>query len=151
MADADDIVCLDGLRPLRQTAYGTEDLTPVQALDVLQKAKQHGKAKYWTFFRPVISDATGLACLQSSLRVTLLQSVRFRFGHRSCSIAAAHGALSCAACEHNQPRAAARCSILHAQQRDHGPGGGRGAHSCVCQSGCGTAILQETVRQHARR
>eukprot|EP00955_Chlamydomonas_euryale_P058618 357138-Chlamydomonas_euryale.AAC.3 len=64
MADADDVVCLYGPRPLRQTACGTKDLTPVQALDVLQKAKQNGNAKYWNFFRPVISGVTGLACLQ---------------------------------------------------------------------------------------
>eukprot|EP00955_Chlamydomonas_euryale_P026548 280164-Chlamydomonas_euryale.AAC.1 len=60
MADADDVVCLDGPRPLRQTACGTKDLTPAQALDVLHKAKQNGKAKHWKFFRPVISGVTGL-------------------------------------------------------------------------------------------
>eukprot|EP00955_Chlamydomonas_euryale_P021524 227670-Chlamydomonas_euryale.AAC.1 len=75
MANADDVLCLDGLRPLRQTACGTKDLTLIKALDVLQKAKQNGKAKYWKFSRPVISGVTGLACLQSSLRVTLLRSV----------------------------------------------------------------------------
>eukprot|EP00955_Chlamydomonas_euryale_P109024 365900-Chlamydomonas_euryale.AAC.14 len=52
MADAGDVVCLDDPRPLRQTACGTKDRTPVQALDVFQKAKQNGKAKYWKIFRP---------------------------------------------------------------------------------------------------
>eukprot|EP00955_Chlamydomonas_euryale_P002972 31203-Chlamydomonas_euryale.AAC.1 len=60
MADADDVVCLYGPRPLRQTACGTKDLMPVPALDVLQKEKENGKAKYWKCFRPVISGVTGL-------------------------------------------------------------------------------------------